>query len=128
MSDDLWDGSWAEHDLGRRQAALDLADAHLETVMPFLLAARSPQEYAHRSALAQGSIAAIAHACDLDPEDLMATARRRYELCRDQRGRKVGFCETIRKHSPLSGAKRNSHAICRRNSGRHFADGTRTGC
>lgn len=83
MSDDLWDGSWAEHDLGRRQAALDLADAHLETVMPFLLAARSPQEYAHRSALAQGSIAAIAHACDLDPEDLMATARRRYELCRE---------------------------------------------
>ena len=50
------------------------------------------------------------------------------ELRFDQRGGKVGFCETIRKHSPLSGAKRNSHAICRRNSGRHFADGTRTGC
>lgn len=79
---ELWDDAAAEHEAMRHQAALALADAELEAVMPFLLASRSAQEYAHRSALARESILSIAARCGIDEADLMATARRRYELYR----------------------------------------------
>lgn len=79
---DLWDMAGEEHDALARQAALAQADAELEAVLPFLLASRTPGEYAHRSALAQDSIASIAARCGLDEAELMATARRRFDLYR----------------------------------------------
>lgn len=82
MSDELWAGASEDHENMTRQAALALADAELEAVMPFLLASRSPAEFAHRSAIAQEPVRAIADRCGLEESDLMAVARRRYELCR----------------------------------------------
>lgn len=82
MNDELWAEAAADYDKMAREASLALADAELEAVMPFLLAARTPQEYVHRSALAQESIRSIAARCGIDEDDLMATARRRYELYR----------------------------------------------
>lgn len=83
MNDDLWAEASASFASEQREASLALADAHLESVMPFLLSARSAQEYAHRSALAQDSIRAIAAQCGLPEDELMAVARRRYELYRE---------------------------------------------
>ena len=83
MDDDLWAEAAAGYDSMAREAALALADAELEAVMPFLLASRSVQEYVHRSALAQESISSIAARCGIDEADLMATARRRFELYRE---------------------------------------------
>ena len=81
--DDLWEDASDSFGRMQRESALALADAELEAVMPFLLASRSADEYAHRSALAQDSIRSIAARCGLDEEDLMATARRRYQLYRE---------------------------------------------
>lgn len=82
-SSDLWAEASANHDDMAREAALALADAELEAVMPFLLAARSPEEYVHRSALAQESIRSIAARCGLNEDELMAVAARRYALYRE---------------------------------------------
>lgn len=79
----LWDEASAYHETMAREAALALADAEMEAVMPFLLASRSAEEYVHRSALAQDSIAAIAARCGLDADELLTTARRRFELYRE---------------------------------------------
>jgi hypothetical protein len=83
VSDDLWEGATESESLGRREAALAAAGADLEGVMPFLLAARSDQDFGHRAALAAESISAIASAWGLDEDELTATARRRYELLRE---------------------------------------------
>jgi hypothetical protein len=40
-------------------------------------------------------------------------------------GWRVGICETIRKHSPKSSAKFDSHLVCRRHPDRHPVVGTR---
>lgn len=81
--DDLWDDAGDGFARMQRESALALADAELEAVMPFLLAARSADEYGHRSALAQESVRSIAARCGLNGDELMATARRRYELYRE---------------------------------------------
>jgi hypothetical protein len=83
MSIDLWEDAESAHEAMQRQAALDLADRHLEGVMPFVLAARTPAEAAHRLSLAGDSIAEIALRCGVDPGELFATAARRYELYRE---------------------------------------------
>lgn len=83
MSDDLWAEASADHDLLAREAALARAEAGLDDVIPFLLAARSPDEYAHRSYLAQESIRGIAARSGVDADELMAVARRRYDLYRE---------------------------------------------
>jgi hypothetical protein len=77
---DLWDEASGEHEHFAREAALTAAGAELDEVMPFLLAARSAAEYDHREALAQDSFTAIAARTGVSPEELAATARRRYEL------------------------------------------------
>jgi hypothetical protein len=82
MTDDLWNEASDGHDAMAREASLALADAELEAVMPFLLASRTAQEYAHRSALAQESISSIAARCGIDEDELFATAQRRYDLYR----------------------------------------------
>jgi hypothetical protein len=82
-SGDMWAEASVDHDLMAREAVLALADAELEAIMPFLLASRSVPEFAHRSALAQESIRSIAARCGISEEDLMATARRHYELYRE---------------------------------------------
>ena len=83
MGDDLWEAASEDGDAIRRTASAAMGDAQLETVMPFLLAARSDQEFAHRVAMAQGSLSAIAASCDVAEADLVATARRRFELLRE---------------------------------------------
>jgi hypothetical protein len=82
MTDDLWAIASGDHENFAREAARARADAELEGVIPFLLAARSPVEFEHRAVLAQDSIASIAARNGLDEDDLTATARRRYELYR----------------------------------------------
>ncbi len=79
---DLWAEASADHEAMAREAALALADAELNAVMPFLLASRSPEEYVHRSALAQDSIRSIAARCGLSEDELAAVAARRYRLYR----------------------------------------------
>jgi|HubBroStandDraft_2_1064218.scaffolds.fasta_scaffold92044_1 hypothetical protein len=81
--DDLWEAASEDGDAIRRTASAAAGDAQLETVMPFLLAARSEQEFAHRVAMARGSLSAIAASCDVAEADLVATARRRFELLRE---------------------------------------------
>jgi hypothetical protein len=82
-NDGMWAEASADHEAMAREAALALADAELETVMPFLLASRSDEEYVHRSALAQESISSIAAHCGLDESELIAVAGRRYRLYRE---------------------------------------------
>jgi len=81
--DDLWTIASEDHEGLARQAALARADAELEGVMPFLLASRTPGEFEHRASLAEDSFVAIAARGDLDLGDLIAVARRRYELYRE---------------------------------------------
>lgn len=81
--DDLWEAASGDHDRMTREAASARAAADLEQVMPFLLAARTPGEYAHRSYLAQESVRAIAARHGLGEDELMATARRQFELYRE---------------------------------------------
>lgn len=83
MDDDLWEAAAEDDGAMRRTASAAMAGAELETVMPFLLAARSDQEFAHRVAMAQGSLSAIAASCDVPEDELVATARRRFELLRE---------------------------------------------
>lgn len=83
MSDDLWEAAAEDGGSLRREAALAAAGAELETVMPFLLAARSGQEFEHRAAMAGDSISAIAAFSGVPEAELLATARRRFELLRE---------------------------------------------
>jgi hypothetical protein len=66
-----------------RQAAVALAEAEMESVLPFLLASRSAVELAHRAGLAEDSISSIAARTGLDTSELMETVRRRYALMRE---------------------------------------------
>jgi hypothetical protein len=79
---DLWDAAGEDHEVLAKQAAHALADAELESVLPFLLAARTPDEFAHRAGLAADSICSIAARCGLDESELLAVAQRRYALMR----------------------------------------------
>lgn len=79
---DLWFEASEDHEAMAREASLALADAELESVMPFLLASRSQGEFEHRAAYAYGSISSIAASCGIDAGDLMAIAARRYDLYR----------------------------------------------
>lgn len=81
--DDLWEDASGDHEHFTREAALARADAELESVMPFLLASRSEDEFGHRASLAEESFVAIAARNDLYLGDLMAIARRRYDLYRE---------------------------------------------
>jgi hypothetical protein len=81
--DDLWAIASEDHEGLAREAALARADAELEAVMPFLLAARTPGEFEHRASLAEDSLMAVAARNDLDLGDLMTIARRRYDLYRE---------------------------------------------
>jgi hypothetical protein len=83
VSDDLWEAATEDGGSLRREAALASAGAELDAVMPFLLASRSGQEFEHRIAMARGSLSAIAASCDVPEDDLVATARRRFELLRE---------------------------------------------
>jgi hypothetical protein len=83
LMDDLWEAAAEDGGALRRQAALASAGVELESVMPFLLAARSDQEFAHRVAMARDSLLSIAASCGVDEEELTATARRRFELLRE---------------------------------------------
>jgi hypothetical protein len=80
---DLWDAASEDHEVLAKQAAHALADAELESVLPFLLAARTPDEFAHRAGLAADSIRSIAARCGLDESELLAVAQRRYALMRE---------------------------------------------
>lgn len=81
--DDLWAIASEDHEGLARDAALARADAEMEGVLPFLLAARDMAEYGHRSYLAQESVRSIAARHGVDEDELMAVARRRYELYRE---------------------------------------------
>jgi hypothetical protein len=81
--DDLWEAASGDHEHFAREAAVARADAEMATVFPFLLAARTPEEFAHRSALMGEQFELIAARNGVDYDDLAATARRRYELYRE---------------------------------------------
>jgi hypothetical protein len=81
--DDLWEIASGDHERFSREAALARAEAELESVMPFLLAARSEQEFAHRVAYAAEAFELIAARTGTDPAELAAPAKRQYELCRE---------------------------------------------
>jgi hypothetical protein len=83
MTDDLWAIASEDHDSFAREAAIARADAEMEQVFPFLLAARTPEEFAHRSSLMSQQFEAIAARNGIEYDDLAATARRRYELYRE---------------------------------------------
>ena len=83
MSDDLWEAASEDGASIRMQASTAAAGAQLETVMPFLLTARTDQEFSHRLAMAGESILSIAAATGADADELAATARRRFELLRE---------------------------------------------
>jgi hypothetical protein len=105
---DLWDAAGEDHEVLAKQAAHALADAELEAVLPFLLASRTPEEFAHRSGLAQDSIRSIAARCGLDEAELLATAQRRYDLMREalQEGQNI-LDETVEEtHGEGSGPEK----------------------
>jgi hypothetical protein len=81
--DDLWTIASDDHDSFAREGALARAEAELEGLMPFLLASRSEQEFGHRIAAAHDSIGLIAARTGMEPDEIEATARRRYELYRE---------------------------------------------
>lgn len=81
--DDLWTIASDDHDSFAREAALARADADMEQVMPFLLAARSEAEFGHRMAAAETSLAVLAARAGITFEEAVATAQRRYELYRE---------------------------------------------
>jgi hypothetical protein len=81
--DDLWAIASEDHDSFAREASLARAEAEMEGLMPFLLASRSEQEFGHRIAAAHDSIGLIAARTGMDPDEIEATARRRYELYRE---------------------------------------------
>lgn len=76
----LWDEAGYDHDELARTAALARVDAELQDVMPFLLAARSPQEYSHRRALAEQRLETIALRHGLQPDEVAAITDHRFEL------------------------------------------------
>lgn len=80
---DLWDAAGEDQETLARQAAMALADAELESVLPFLLASRSQEEFVHRQYLAGDSISSIAARCGLDPQGLIETVQRRFDLMRE---------------------------------------------
>lgn len=83
MTDDLWEAASGDHEGIARLASLARADAELEQVMPFLLAARSEAEFGHRMAAAEASLTIIAARAGLTFDEVTATAQRRYELYRE---------------------------------------------
>jgi hypothetical protein len=83
VTDDLWTIASEEHDGFARQAVLARADADMEQVMPFLLAARSEEEFGHRMAAAETSLAVLAARAGITFEEAVATAERRYALYRE---------------------------------------------
>lgn len=81
--DDLWTIASEDHEGLAREAAVARADADMEQVMPFLLAARSEEEFGHRMAAAETSLAVIAARAGITFEEAVATAERRYALYRE---------------------------------------------
>lgn len=81
--DDLWTIASDEHDGFAREAALARSDAELEGIMPFLVAARSDQEFFHRLAMAGEALATVEARYGLEQGELTETAARRYALYRE---------------------------------------------
>jgi hypothetical protein len=81
--DDLWEAASGDHEHFAREAALARAEAEMDSLMPFLLASRSPEEFGHRLATANSSVMLIAARAGVEADDIEATARRRYELYRE---------------------------------------------
>ena len=79
----LWDEASLDHEQLAREAALDRVTAELNAVMPFLLAARGPQEYGHRRALAETRLEAIALRHGISPEHVLEMADRHFALYRE---------------------------------------------
>jgi hypothetical protein len=79
----LWDEASLDHEQLAREAALDRVTAELNAVMPFLLAARGPQEYAHRRALAESRLEAIALRHGISPDQVLEMADRHFALYRE---------------------------------------------
>lgn len=82
MTDDLWTTASEDHDHFAREASLARAEAELDGLMPFLLGSRTEQELGHRLAAAEDSVMLIAARTGMDPDEIEATARRRYDLYR----------------------------------------------
>jgi len=80
---DLWYEASMDHETLAREAALDHVTAELDGIMPFLLAARSDQEFSHRLALASTRLETIAYTHGVAPDDVTAVAVRQYLLMRE---------------------------------------------
>lgn len=77
---DLWTEASLDHDEMARTAAMARADAELQDVLPFLLLARSAQEYQHRRALAERRLEAIALRHGVDPAEVLERADAHFAL------------------------------------------------
>ena len=79
---DLWtEASW-DHERMAHEAAVDRARAELEGIMPFLLASRSDEEFAHRHALADNAFERIAASSGVQVFDIRKMAADQYLLLR----------------------------------------------
>lgn len=81
--DDLWEAASGDHEGFAREAALARADAELEGIMPFLVMAKTEQEFFHRLAVAGESLAVVEARHGLEPGELTGVASRRYALYRE---------------------------------------------
>lgn len=77
---DLWTEASLDHEELARTAALARAEAEFAGVFPFLAAARTEGEYAHRRALAEERLTSIALRHGMDPGELLKLADRRWAL------------------------------------------------
>lgn len=81
--DDLWEAASGAHERMTHEAARAQADAELEGIMPFLIAARSDQEFFHRLATAGTALTAVEARCGLEQGELTEVVTRRYALYRE---------------------------------------------
>jgi hypothetical protein len=89
----LWEEAGYDHDAMERTAALARVDAELQDVMPFLLMARTEQEYLHRRAMAEDRLVTIALRYGADPDEVAEVADRRFGLYHEAQMQRMALPE-----------------------------------
>lgn len=80
MEVSLWHEASYDHEASAHEAALDIAGAHMASVMPFLLQAATPRELDHRLSFAAMRLNHISAQSGVAVEDLEAMARRHFAI------------------------------------------------
>jgi hypothetical protein len=76
----LWAEASYDYDADARESALDVAGAHMASVMPFFLQSRSLRELEHRLSFAASRLGRIEDATGVPAMELAEMARRHYAL------------------------------------------------